>query len=242
MILNRISFVCFVLAALTFASGQALAVGSSTSASFRVEFTLAIVDGKVPVDVFFTDEKGNPTPVVMNSATRSPVYVYSGPQRMLLWAKGGTTGRVPFAAVNFSPDHKRALVLIMANPNVVAGQPTHLGLAVEDTLSAAPRGSLRILNLSGSDLGADLAGRQFRLGPGPSQAFNILREANAEPTFLRLARLKGDDVRMVFQGKIGATPTERITIVVLSGPNPDSPPKARILRETLKPDSVRQGM
>lgn len=223
----------FVVALLGSALSSA-AAGDSPNPPLRLEFTLAIVDGQIPSTVFFTDEKGSPVSVTLNSATRSQVYKYSGPPRMLLWSNGAGNVRVPVAVVRFTADLKRALVLLVSNPPPVVGQPSHLALAVEDGLQIAPRGSLRILNMSGGSLAMELAGQQSRLEPGPSPVYNVGRDASTPPVLMRLARIQGEDLRMIFQGNINASPQERITMIVLSGATPDDVPRFRILRESIR--------
>jgi len=217
--------------------GSALSSAAAEDTSnppLRIEFTLAIVDGQIPSNVFFTDEKGSPVSVTLNSATRSQVYKYSGSPRMLLWSNGAGNVRVPVAVVNFSAEFKRALVLLVSNPEAGLGQPSHLALAVEDGLQTAPRGSLRILNMSGGSLALELAGQQSRLASGPSPVYNVGRDTSAPPVLMRLARIQGEDLRMIFQGNINATPQERITMIVLSGATPDAVPRFRILRESIR--------
>lgn len=207
----------------------------SSPPPIRAEFTVALADGSVPTSVFFLNDKGVEIPVAINSATRSPVYSYTGKPQLLFWGRDQSGTKRPVASVMLPPESRRLLILFVPNPAVAPDKPSHLAIATEDSIQNAPKGSLRILNLSGSELAMELGGRVSKISPGPGVPIPLASPGGpAVSTSLRLGQMKGEDVVMLYQGTLKVSFEERITMVALPGTSPDARGKVRILREIIR--------
>jgi hypothetical protein len=198
-------------------SGPAAVEGNDTRLRFRLLFLGTAQE--LPADLFYIHRRQR-VPLQINRVSRSPVYDYLGPVPIALYR-----GDPPELAASFTPPDGVREGLVLLSPRRTpgrAGEPQFDSFVLDDGLDRLPPGALRMVNLTGLAIAAQLQGEVFQIGPGPSQVFRLGRGNETADVTLRLAAPREGEMRIVHQANFKMPPDERAVLFLLPPRDPAS--------------------
>lgn len=179
--------------------------------SISINFTTLSWD-RTSEKVFFQSANQQPTEITLNPRARSQSYQYVGPNPIRFFTlQQGADGKIiqaPVGSVSITPEQRDVLLLFVPKPN----QSTMRIIAMDDSQSSFPPGSVRFFNMTQRNLGVIFDGEKI-----PMRPLDIKTSAPKEESKrvnLAILAIRDEQLRDIYHAQWGQDSRSRFLVFI----------------------------